>query len=205
MIILSLAVITACILYLVQNGISLRAAPLIQPSKIEDDYKNVADALTHRLFQQFQNSHYVIWGVKPETPETERLLNYIADDYKKIFKETLHNLDDAENADEQALLNCSKPCWLKVTKAASHRLDLISDFESKIKKLERPFFSITLISFSGDESVPNACERQKRLSFNCLVPISVRSVSRKFRDSTKKYFFLNRYYENNYFLFIQNL
>ncbi len=204
-ILISLGAITACIFYLVLNGISLRTAPLIQPSIIEADQKNVADALSHRLFQEFQNSHYVIWGVLPETSQSRSLLERLAEDYQKIFKATPNVVDNAEFADAETLRNCSKPCWLKVNPAAAHRLEANSEFDKRIIQFERPYFSLTLVSFTGDEAVSEICENQKRLSFNCLVPVSVRSVKRKFREPAKKYFFLNKYYENSYFLFLQNL
>lgn len=202
-IIFSLVVISACIIFLVQRGISLRAALLIQPSTMDSDQSNVAKSLIIRLYQELQNNHYVIWGALPETPESRRIINRAAEEYEKVFHQSVKFIRNAENASEEYLRACSKPCWLLVSTATANQLEKNDFIENRILVLDRPFFSITVVPFQSNEAVSNECEAQKRLTLKCFVPVSIRSVKRKIKDPQKRYFFLNKYYENDYFLFLQ--
>ena len=108
-IVLSLLLISACIVYLVRSGISLRAAPIIQPSLMDFNSDNVAKALNIRLFQELQNSRYVIWGVLPETEESARLINKAAEEYERLFHKPVQFIRDAEGASAEYLRACAKP------------------------------------------------------------------------------------------------
>lgn len=202
-IVLSLLIISACIVYLVRSGISLRAAPIIQPSHMDADGGNVAKSLNVRLFQELQNSHYVVWGVLPETAESALLISKAAEEYEKIFHKSVQFIRDAEGASPEYLRACAKPCWLTVARTKANQLSANPFIQNNILSLDEPFFTITIVPFKPDEIVPDGCDGEKRLSLRCFAPISVRSVRRKIKVPGKRHFFLNKYYENDFFLFIQ--
>lgn len=200
---LSLFLISACIFYLVRSGISLRAAPIIQPSLIDLNSDNVAKALNIRLFQELQNSRYVIWGVLPETEESARLISNAAEEYERLFHKPVQFIRDAEGASAEYLRACAKPCWLTVASGKANQLSTNTFIKDSILSLAEPFFTITIVPFKPDAEVPDGCGGEKRLSLRCFVPISVRSVRRKIKEPEKRHFFLNKYYDNDFFLFIQ--
>lgn len=202
-IIFSLIIISACIIYLLKSGISLRAAPIIQPSVMDANGENVAKSLNVRLFQELQNSRYVIWGVLPETAESERLIRQAAAEYERIFHKPVQFVRDAEGASAEYLRACTNPCWLTVASGKANQLSANPFIKDSILSLAEPFFTITIVPFMSDIEVPDGCEGEKRLTLRCFVPISVRNVRRKIKDPEKRYFFLNKYYENDFFLFIQ--
>ncbi|MNT70179.1 hypothetical protein D3C72_2085370 [compost metagenome] len=47
------------------------------------------------------------------------------------------------------------------------------------------------------------CDAQQRLHLDCLVPVSIREVQKKIKDPSKLHFFLRKYNERDYFLFVQ--
>ena len=200
---LSLLLISACIVYLVSSGISLRAAPIIQPSLMDINGDNVAKALNIRLFQELQNSRYVIWGALPETEESARLINKAAEEYEKLFHKPVQFIRNAEGASAEYLRACAKPCWLTVPSTKANQLSTNIFIKDSILSLAEPFFTITIVPFTPDAEVPDGCDGEKRLSLRCFVPISVRNVRRKIKAPEKRHFFLNKYYENDFFLFIQ--
>jgi hypothetical protein len=59
------------------------------------------------------------------------------------------------------------------------------------------------VPFYNNELVPDLCENQKRLTIDCLIPLSVRDVKKKIKDPTQLYFFLRKYNDRDYFLFVQ--
>lgn len=203
LIVLSLLVISACIIYLVYSGISLRPAQLIKPSVMSPDKSNVASSLVLRLFQELQSTHYILWGVIPETEESRKILDQAAKEYEKVFHKSVQFIRDAENVSPEILLACMKPCWLLVSKKNANQLEINNFIEKQLNPLQRVFISLTIISFQGNEVVSDECNSQKKLKLNCLIPVSIREVQRKMKDTSKSYFFLNRYNEKDYFLFIQ--
>ncbi len=205
---LSLLIISACIFYLLRTGISLRPAPLIMPSVMSEDQSHVASAIVHRLFQEFQDSHYVLWGVLPETEDSVRILNLAVQEYEKTFHLSVNFIRDAETASEEYLRACKKPCWLLISNKKANQLDLKPEagsfIESHLRPLNLPFFTLTFIPFQKNTVVTDECNNQKRLSLDCLVSVSVREAIRKMKDPSKRYFFMNKYNEIDYFLFLQH-
>lgn len=196
-------IISACIVYLVRFGIGLRPAPLIQPSVMTDDQSNVASAVMLRLFKELQDNDYIVLGVLPETEESKKIINQAAKEYEKIFHKTVHFINDAENAGIESLLSCKKPCWLLISEKKANHLDANSLIDKQPYSFIKTFFTLTFVSFHKNIEVPKECDDQKRLSLDCLIPVSIRGVRRKMRDSQKRYFFLQKYDEKDYFLFIE--
>lgn len=202
-IVLSLAVISACIVYLLRTGISLRTAPLIQPSIMTDDKSNVASSLVLRLFQEFQNGHYIVWGVLPANEESNRVIEQAARQYEKKFHSKVHFIRDAEKENQEYIRACTKPCWLLVSQEKANQLQTNSFIENNLLALSKPYLSITIIPFHKNQPVSEECNNQKRLSLNCLISVSIRGVQRKMKDTQKHYFFLQKYNEKDFFLFIE--
>lgn len=202
-IVVCILVISVCVIYLVRSGISLRTAPLIQPSVMTDDQNNVASAVVLRLFQELQNNDYILLGVLPETEESARVINQIAKEYEKTFHRRVQFRRDAESSDTESLLACSKPCWLLTSAEKANHLKNDSFIEKQLQPLKINFFTLTFVSFHKNTEVSAECNNQKRLSLECLISVSVRGVRKKMKDPQKRYFFLQKYNEKDYFLFIE--
>lgn len=200
---LSFAIISACMVYLVWSGVSLRSSSLIRPSIMSADRHNVAKGLVTRLFPELQTAHYILWGVLPETEESQKVLSFFAEEYEATFKLPIHILRNAESATEEELKNCQKPCLLFMPQEKAHELDQNEFIEKRIKPLKKDYFNITWVPFLNNETVPGVCENKKRLTLECLIPLSIRDVKKKIKDPQKLYFFLRKYNDRDYFLFIQ--
>ncbi len=195
-------IITACMLYLVKTGISLRAQPLIRPSIVSPDQHNVAHAVILRLFPQLKTSHSVVWGVKPETPEIERVLEMMAAEFEKAFGQKVNVIKNGETASAVQLRACQKPCWIFVSADQAHHLGNQTFLTEKIQPLQRPYLTITWIPFTFGAEVPEKCETEKRLDFVCLKALSVHEAAAKIK-TLDRYFFMKIYNEIDVFLFMQ--
>lgn len=203
-IIFAIIIITGCVLYLASSGISLRSAPLIQPSIISDDRKNISESLTHRLFQEFQTSDYIIWGISSSDTPHRQILLETKNNFKKIFKNRSVTL--IENADKSSVSDiraCEKPCWLILETNSSQLLSEASFVKSNDWLQSYNFITLTIANFKRDDTVSAECENQKRLSYKCLVSTATRDIKRKLKNSDYKYFFLRKYNEIDYFLFME--
>lgn len=195
--------ITVCMLYLVRKGISLRTAPLIKPTEISADRHNIGEHLVLRLFPELQSNDVILWGVLPETPESQNLLKVAAADYEKTFKTPVHIISNAATASSEDIKNCGKPCWILLDKDKANELTPNEFITQNIQPLNRPYITLTLVNFTGTEEVTQACEDQHRLHLDCLVQLSVRDAKKKMKDPNKLYFFLRKYNDRDYFLFTQ--
>lgn len=204
LIICSLLVVTACMLYLVKQGISLRSAPLIQPSVMDADKKNVAVSVIQRMHQNFEDVDYVVLGVKEDSPEDQQLVRMMAEEYEKVFKAPVRFLVQNESISEEVMQACTRPCWILSTPEKTHFLDGSNAWaDQHLIPLQKPYLSLSIMSFTGDEQVSDECHQQKRLSFDCLVPVSVREIKRRMKKPDQKYFFLRQYNGEDFFLFLQ--
>jgi len=200
LLILSAAIIATCMIYLVFTGISLRSAPLIQPSLIAPDQSNIAASLVSRLFREFQTAHYILWGALPETQISEIILKQTAIEYEKKFYTKVNFIQNAEMATIEQIRACKKPCWLLLSDKKAHQLKINNFIE---KNMSGNFISLTLVLFNKIPHVTKDCEIQKRLELSCLISVSIRDVQRKMKDPKQRYFFLRKYNENDFFLFVQ--
>jgi hypothetical protein len=200
---LSFILISACMVYLIVSGISLRSASLISPSVMSPDRHSIAKGLVIRLFPDLQNARYVLWGTLPETEESQKVLGFFIEEYAQAFQAPMHILRNAETATSEELQACEKPCLLMLPTANANELSTNEFIEKKIRPLTRDYFNITWVPFYNIELVPDICEQQKRLSMDCLIPLSVRDVKKKIKDPNQLYFFLRKYNDRDYFLFVQ--
>lgn len=196
-------IISACLIYLVRSGVSLRSEPLIRPTIISPDQRNIAAHVVLRLFPELQNSHYILWGVLPESNDAQLMMTYFMEEYYKTFHIAVHIIQDGEKATASEIAQCEKPCWILLPMNRANELSKNEFIQKNILPLNRHYINMTLSPFTGEETVPESCDQQKRLNLECITPVSVREVHRKIKDPSQLYFFLRKYNENDFFLFVQ--
>jgi len=202
---LSCLIISACMVYLIRSGVGLRLAPLIKPTVMKPDLSNVAADVVLRLYPEFQTADYVVWGLLPETPQSEQLFSLIAEEYQKTFPFSVNVIRDAEAATDQELQACAKPCWLMIARDKANELTEKSFLEKRLKPLGKPYFNMSWIDFTKADKVSELCNKEQRLTLDCVGPVAVRDVRKKLKEESAPYFFLRKYNDNDYFLFIEKM
>ncbi|UYL10303.1 hypothetical protein B9G69_006885 [Bdellovibrio sp. SKB1291214] len=197
------AIITFCMIYLVRKGVSLRSEPLIRPTVISADQRNIASHTVLRIFPDLQNNDYILWGVLPESPDTQLLMTHFLEEYFKKLQIPPHIIQDGTKASPEEIKNCAKPCWVKMPHDQANTLAGNSLIEEKIIPTHKNYLTLTVMPFNGDETVSEFCDQQKRLTLECITPVSVREIHRKMKDPKQLYFFLRKYNERDFFLFVQ--
>lgn len=200
---ISFLIIIICMISLVRSGVGLRTAPLIKPTVFQADEKKVAHDVVLRLFPEFQTAHYVLWGLLPETPESERLFSLIAEEFQKAFPEAVKVIRNVETITDEELAQCTRPCWLMIAKDKANELTPNEFIEKRLRPLGKPYFNMNVMHFDRHVEVSEVCDKEKRLTLDCMTPVSVREVSRKIKKPDERYFFLRKYNDNDYFLFLE--
>ncbi|MEK2689684.1 hypothetical protein [Bdellovibrio sp. GT3] len=196
-------IITVCMIYLVRKGVSLRSEPLIKPTVISADHRNIASHTVLRLFPDLQTTHYVLWGVLPEANDTQLLMTYFLEEYYKQFQTPAHVIQDGTKATAEEIAKCEKPCWIKLPHNLANTLTSNEFISGMIEPTQKPYITITVMPFNGDEEVSDFCNQEQRLTLECVTPVTVREIHRKMKDPTQLYFFLRKYNERDLFLFVQ--
>lgn len=200
---IALVVISGCMIYLLMTGVSLRSAPLIRPSPITHEGRDISYGVVARLAPEFQNADYILWGVLPLTEESNKVVNLIKEEYEKVFKKAVHIVADAELATDEQLRSCEAPCWLFLPKSKAHELSPNEFITNKIIPTQKTYFTLSWISFSKVQEVPEHCLHEKRLDLECLTVLAVYEAQRKIKDGSR-YFFMKKYNATDFFLFIQD-
>ncbi|MNL22704.1 hypothetical protein D3C87_1440610 [compost metagenome] len=130
-------------------------------------------------------------------------MNYFLDEYQKTFHMAAHIIRDAEKVSVDEISKCEKPCWLLISKEVANELTINSFIEEKIAPLKKEFINISFLSFEKNEAVAEKCDQEKRLTLDCIGPVSVREVQKKLKDPAQRYFFLRKYNDRDFFIFIQ--
>lgn len=188
---LALLLITGCIGFLFFNGIGLRFAKLIKPSIYG---KEAADAVVIRMFPDFSERQILILGVPADQPEAQIFTDHLKDAYTRHFKAEPRIITDVEK-----LETCKGPCWLVTRREEAHSLD---DEREEFRKISKNYLSIFIFDQNAEPS--EECKAKLRLDLNCLRDLSIREASRKMK-TPDTYFFLNKYADNNFFVFIGKL
>lgn len=207
LLVLAILIISGCVFYLVVKGIGLRSAPLIRPSIISPQYKNIPHSLVYRLFQEFQNSDFVIWGLSDDAKLNQQLTAEMQSEYEKIFNKSvsvIHMNDKTVDSAIQQIQLCRRPCWVFGPFDKANQLSENNFIQAHQQLFNDSYFTITLIKYHRNTNVNQRCEKQKRLDLECLTSLSIREVKRKIKLEDQKYFFLRKYNLNDYFLFIEN-
>jgi hypothetical protein len=183
-------------------GISLRAAPIIRPSVISLDRKNIAHGIVYRLSSDFQEARFVLWGILPENTESQKVLALIKEQYEMVFRKPVHIIANAESASAQDIQACGQPCWLLLSADKANVLTPNEFVSQKIQPLNEIYFSITWMPFKQVETIPDYCIQEKRLTIECLRVLAIAAFQRKMKPGPQ-YFFMEKYNEKDYFLFFQ--
>ncbi|MGZ3772325.1 MAG: hypothetical protein ACXVCY_00530 [Pseudobdellovibrionaceae bacterium] len=195
--------ITVCIAYLVKSGISIRTAPIIKPSIISNDFENVPQGLFVRLFPDLQQADYILWGISQNSVEVQKTLTALKNQYEKEFKTPVRFIFDGLKASAQDIEKCSKPCWIYLPEDSAHELKPNTWIQKNIKPSNRNYFTISWVSFTRTIETPEYCLKEKRLDLECLKAISVQEFARKKMSPRDKYFFVKKYLDTDYFLFVE--
>ncbi len=201
---LALLIISACMIYLVINGVSLRSEPIIKPSAVDSQYKNVTFAVLHRLFPDFQKTDYVVWGIDPlPSSEENTIFELLQNEYAVQFGSKPQLLLWNDKMAKEEAQKCKKPCWIILDKENANSLKQNPILDRIKESLGSNYFSLTFLDFDRNQIVPKICESEKRLDFKCLLPVSVREVQKYFKDIGTRYFFARAYNEIDYFIFLE--
>ncbi|MGZ3769053.1 MAG: hypothetical protein ACXVCP_00125 [Bdellovibrio sp.] len=208
--VISLALITAALIYIIKAGVSIRTAPIIKPSPVGLNLENIPKGVFLRLFPDFQQAYYTIWGLPKGNPEPKKVLDTLKAFYEKDFKTKVHILESENITDNssasaaETLKNCPQPCWIVQSEKNANELIQNSWIEKNIKVQGKEYFTLTWINFSRNPDVPDHCLKEKRLDLECLKVISIVEVQKNMRDPKERYFFVRKYMDRDYFLFVEN-
>ena len=193
------SIITACMIYLIREGVSLRLGRVIEPTLMSLGDREIARGLVSRLTPILQPSRYVIFGIDREDPIHQALIENLKNEYVRDFKIEPRviewNSEDFVNA-------CETKCWVLTSQGESTHLQK-SELIEKLESAGEKFFTISILRFDRDLEVPKYCESEKRMSIDCVTPLAVREARRKFKEPSP-YFFMRSYNERDYFLFLEN-
>ncbi len=201
---LAFLIISACLIYLVKSGVGLRSAPIIRPSILLEDGQNMSLGVVARLAPDFQTADYLLLGFLPETADSQKFLEMLKSEYEMLYKKSVQILPNAIEAKPEDIQACIAPCWLLLPNTMANELSNNEWIQKLIRPLNRNYFSITWIPFSTGGEVTDACVQQKRLTLDCLKMLSVHEAKRKMKETEKRYFFMRKYLDRDYFLFVEN-
>jgi len=179
-------IISACLFYLLDKGVSLRMNVLIKPSFFEKP-DEVSQAVFQRLFPEFEEKELMIAGINSEAPDSEKILQGLK------LRTTVMRI--REKRAEMGFISTEQDAASEI----GPKKFSLAQFGLADKK----YFSLTFIEFSDyDKSMISDCEKEQRLSLECARQLSIKKAWRKLKDG-KRAFFLHQYNHFDYFLFIQ--
>lgn len=197
-------VASVILITLTHDGVSMRSAPIISPSPQGDEYRNVAKAVLNRLFPDFQMAGYVVVGSAADLKMGPQVINEMKTGFEQQFKKTVTLLSDDGNVSAEKILKCAQPCWILTSENQANELSEANKIPQILNRLENvKHFQITFIPFLGVPDPSPECVAEKRLSLRCLIPLSIHEVRKKFKDPAVSYFFMRKYEDRDYFLFLQ--
>lgn len=199
----ALLIVTACMIYLVVQGVVLRSAPLIKPSALQPDFANAGHDVVLRLYPDFAAAHYVLLGLEPLDDERRAFLTALQREGEKLLGRAVNLRMDAATLSREELAACAAPCWLVLPADGANELRANPFISERLLTLGRAYMSVSWIDFRRGEPVSAACERERRLDLECLGPVGVREVARKLRDASARYYFMRKYNDRDHFLFVE--
>jgi hypothetical protein len=173
------------------------------------------------LFPDLQGADYVVWGLPAENAESPEILNLLKSEEEKARGKTIHVMTAGAETSEDALKACSTPCWILRAQDQAHELKANAFLQEKLRPLAeaegKKYFTLTVVPFQFSREVPQECWEEKRLDFECIQAVSVQTTIRKLpkhmqseieegtrgKNPRARYFFLNKYNESDFFLFIE--
>ncbi len=196
-------VIVACMIYLVWNGIALRTQPIIKPSVIKNNGQNIYKGVVLRLAPVLKEARYVIFGFAPLDEKTSQLFLGMVSEAEELLKQKIQVIDGV-HARASEIEKCEKPCWILVPPGMASEMTGSDWLRQNISERTEEWISVTHFYFGRPPlALTERCGEQKRLSFDCLLEVSVNEVSRKLKSDNEKYFFMRNYLDRNYLLFVE--
>ena len=194
-------IIAICMLILVKTGVSLRTAPIIKQSLLADDELNITTGIVLRLYPDFQQAEVVIWNIDQNSALVQKNLGLLKNRLEKEFKKSITVLYNGEEIQKTDIEICPKPCWIYFKPDSVHEFSKNSWIES-LKSITPHFFTISWNSFMRDMPFTDECLQEQRLTLECVKEVSVNEVRRKLKKEGR-YFFMRKYLDYDYFLFVE--
>jgi len=188
---------SAVMIYLVIDGAAMRSAGLIKPTVLDSNNKLLPKSVALRLFPDFQTSPNTIWQASPFLQNQAAAIVGSIHDYYKTLK--------APSFPEMIIVNSNTLAQETVSSVSSKWWVFESANETvlnRVRQSDALTNIIYLTEFKRDEVVPPNCEIEKVLSRDCLKVIAIREVKKKFKTN-QRYFFMRRYNEHEFYLFIE--
>lgn len=176
--------------YLVNKGAALRPAGVIKPAEIGTKPDLIGQSVALRLFPDFQQAKNVIWYLDTEDEVFARIPESTLNNYQTNQKPTLYNLR------KESQISCVENCWYIQSPDTPMPEALLQ------KTKAEPSLEIYIQYFDRNEEVPEFCESEKILEPKCVRPISVREVRKKIK-TLAPHFFMRRYLDSQFYLFIE--
>jgi hypothetical protein len=202
---LGFLIIIACLVYLLKSGVSIRTAPIIKPSPVSQDFVNVPQGIFLRLFPDIQQSHYILWSVSQNSAEVQKTLSVMKERAEHDLGLPVNFIYDGPKATAAEVKACARPCWILFPEDQANELKPNAWIDANIKPLGREYFTLSWSGFRRDVVVPDSCVKEKRLDLECLKVLSIHEVSRKMKERDQRYFFMRKYLDRDYFLFVEAL
>lgn len=187
-------VISSAMITIIKRGVTLRLQPLIKPTQLENNLEPMARHLFLRMFPDFQQADYVIWNFEGASKETELFFSQITNRFESEIKKV--NFLSPNHA---LLGECPAPCW-----ATSTSVSQLSDLKKQLVGLNKKWIVIHWKNYNAVEVVSDVCLNQKILSEECIIPVAVNDVKKRLKDPSVRYFFLKKYLDRDFYLFIKS-
>ncbi|MES2801214.1 MAG: hypothetical protein V4654_01875 [Bdellovibrionota bacterium] len=186
----ALLISSGVMFFLVKKGAALRPAGVIAPAEIGTKPELIGQSIALRLFPEFQKAKNVIWYLDVAEEPYTRIPESTLSNYQTNLKPTLYDLRKVSE------ITCVENCWY--VQAVNTALP-----EALLQKIKtEPSVEVYIQYFERDEEVSKLCENEKILEFKCVRPISVREVRKKIKTAAP-YFFMRRYLDSQFYLFIE--
>lgn len=188
----ALLISSGVMFFLVKKGAALRPAGVIAPTEIGMKPELIGKSIALRLFPDFQTAKNVIWYMGLEEEPYAHIPESALSHYHANSKPSFFDLRKASQT------NCTEKCWY----ITSLNTPLPEALLQKIKT--EPSVKIYVQYFERGEEVPELCENEKILELKCVRLVSVREVRKKIKTPAP-YFFMRRYLDSQFYLFIEKL
>lgn len=186
---IAFVIMTGIMIFLLKNGGALRAIGVIKPTEFGSDFDYIGKAVAVRMFPEFHAAKNVIWYLDHQDEDFTKVFQATYQHYQNPQKPPLHDLRQESEL-------CADKCWYVQQLGNSLPQALVEKMKTESS------IEIFIQDFKRDESVPPECENQKLIDYKCMRPISVREIHRKLKDPVP-YFFMRRYQESQFYLYIE--
>lgn len=189
---LAILVSAGVMIFLLKKGVALRTAGVIAPTEFTLKPELIGKSIAGRLFPDFQTAKNVIWYIEPEEEPFVSVPEIALRYYQTTSKPELIDLRKTD------LVKCDENCWY----VQSAQRPLSDDILKKVKT--QPSIEIYIQYFDRNGAVTEVCENEKILELKCIGPVSAREVRRKLKTSAP-HFFMRRYLDSQFYLFVEKI